>query len=136
MFIDILEGMLALHSRHIIHRDIKLKNIFVEGHKRCVVGDLGISTKSVDYAKSRVCTPEFSAPEVYAERTYNEKVDIWALGIIAYQLFNRKRNGSIAFPFGTPQQLRLKMIKLGEQVGYDSYLELTREIEPLDQELP
>jgi serine/threonine protein kinase len=67
-----------------------------------VVGDLGISTKSVDSAKSRVCTPEFAAPEVYAERTYNEKVDIWSLGIIAYQLFNKKRNGSIAFPFGSP----------------------------------
>jgi serine/threonine protein kinase len=57
MFIDILSGMLELHSRHIIHRDMKLKNIFVDGEKRCVVGDLGISTKSVDSARSRVCTP-------------------------------------------------------------------------------
>jgi serine/threonine protein kinase len=71
MFIDILSGMMELHSRYIIHRDIKLKNIFIDKELRCVIGDLGIATKSVDYAKSSVGTVGMAAPEVYAEGVYN-----------------------------------------------------------------
>lgn len=99
MFIDILVGIMELHSRFIIHRDIKLKNIFVDENYKCVIGDLGIATKSSDSATSRVGTLCYQAPEVYSDETYNEKVDIWALGIIAYQLFNKKRNNQIAYPF-------------------------------------
>lgn len=62
MFIDILSGMMELHSRYIIHRDIKLKNIFLSKDLKCVIGDLGIATKSVDSAKSHVGTIEFTAP--------------------------------------------------------------------------
>ena len=62
MFIDILVGLQQLHSRFVIHRDIKLKNIFVDEDKRCVVGDLGISTSSLDTAKSQVGTYCFNAP--------------------------------------------------------------------------
>lgn len=62
MFIDILAGLQQLHSRFIIHRDIKLKNIFVDEDRRCVVGDLGISTTSLDSAKSQVGTYCFNAP--------------------------------------------------------------------------
>jgi serine/threonine protein kinase len=62
MFIDILSGMMELHSRYIIHRDIKLKNIFVDQDLRCVIGDLGIATKSVDCAKSHIGTIGFAAP--------------------------------------------------------------------------
>ena len=43
MFIDILVGLKELHSRLVIHRDLKLKNIFVEEGGRCVVGDIGIA---------------------------------------------------------------------------------------------
>jgi serine/threonine protein kinase len=52
MFIDILVGLQQLHSRFIIHRDIKLKNIFVTADLTCVIGDLGIATTSVDSATS------------------------------------------------------------------------------------
>lgn len=62
MFIDILSGMMELHSRYIIHRDIKLKNIFVDENVRCVIGDLGIATKSIDSAKSSVGTIGYNAP--------------------------------------------------------------------------
>lgn len=136
MFIDILSGMMELHSRYIIHRDIKLKNIFIDSNERCVIGDLGIATKSIDSAKSSVGTIGYNAPEVYSDAFYNEKVDIWALGIIAYQLFNRKRDGKIAFPFRSPEELRSKIIRFGNTVDYKLYMHFTERIEPLDEDLP
>jgi serine/threonine protein kinase len=62
MFLDILCGMKELHSHFIIHRDLKLQNIFVDREGNCVIGDLGISTKSVDKASSFVRTLIYSAP--------------------------------------------------------------------------
>lgn len=52
MLIDVLVGLQQLHSRMAIHRDIKLKNIFLKQDRTCVVGDLGIATISVDTATS------------------------------------------------------------------------------------
>lgn len=43
IFIDILTGLKELHSKLIIHRDIKLRNIFVDENGRCIVGDIGIA---------------------------------------------------------------------------------------------
>lgn len=103
MFIDILVGLHQLHSRFIIHRDIKLKNIFLTAEKKCVIGDLGIATTALDSATSEVGTYCYNAPEIYSkEGPYTEKVDVWAVGMIAYQLFNSKRDGKIPFPFLPP----------------------------------
>jgi serine/threonine protein kinase len=62
MLIDVLVGLQQLHARFIIHRDIKLKNIFVSGDRRCVIADLGISTTSIDSATSQVGTFCYNAP--------------------------------------------------------------------------
>ncbi len=94
--------MKELHRHFIIHRDLKLQNIFVDKEGNCIIGDLGISTKSVDKASSFVRTVICSAPEVIScekKLSYNDKVDVWGMGIIAYQLFNRLRNNTIPFPF-------------------------------------
>ena len=77
-----------MHSRLVIHRDLKLKNIFVEEGGRCVVGDIGIAAVYEGSMTSQVGTAGNQAPDVYANKNYDEKVDVWTMGIIAYQLFN------------------------------------------------
>ncbi len=71
MLIDILVGLLELHKKFIIHRDLKLKNIFVNEYGRAIIGDLGIAAITEDRVRSAIGTPGYQAPEVYSSIPYN-----------------------------------------------------------------
>ncbi|MCQ2821164.1 MAG: protein kinase [archaeon] len=77
-----------LHSHHIIHRDIKLLNIFMSKDKTVKIGDLGMGKLVEEDAMnfSRVGTPLFLAPEMVKKERYDYKVDIWSLGCSLYHL--------------------------------------------------
>jgi WNK lysine deficient protein kinase len=91
---QILEGLAFLHNHQpnpIIHRDLKLANIFVNGSDaNVVIGDFGLCTTLLsDPATSLVGTPEFMAPEIYDE-IYGTAVDIYAFGMCLLQMITRK----------------------------------------------
>ena len=83
-----LLGLEYLHSNQIIHRDIKLLNIFMSKNKIVKIGDMGMS-KILDKKEmklSRVGTPLFLAPELIKKEKYDFKADIWSLGCSIYHL--------------------------------------------------
>ncbi|KAH9622765.1 hypothetical protein KSS87_015387 [Heliosperma pusillum] len=86
---QILEGLLYLHSHDppVIHRDLKCDNIFINGNQGEVkIGDLGLAAiLRKSHAARCVGTPEFMAPEVYAEE-YNELVDIYSFGMCVLEM--------------------------------------------------
>ncbi|XP_059632509.1 probable serine/threonine-protein kinase WNK9 isoform X2 [Cornus florida] len=86
---QILTGLHYLHSHDppIIHRDLKCDNIFVNGNQGEVkIGDLGLAAiLRKSHAARCVGTPEFMAPEVYAEE-YNELVDIYSFGMCILEM--------------------------------------------------
>ncbi|XP_071715977.1 probable serine/threonine-protein kinase WNK9 isoform X2 [Rutidosis leptorrhynchoides] len=86
---QILKGLHYLHSHDppVIHRDLKCDNIFVNGNQGEVkIGDLGLAAiLHKSHAARCVGTPEFMAPEVYAEE-YNELVDIYAFGMCILEM--------------------------------------------------
>uniref|UniRef100_A0A5B7CD15 non-specific serine/threonine protein kinase n=1 Tax=Davidia involucrata TaxID=16924 RepID=A0A5B7CD15_DAVIN len=86
---QILKGLLYLHSHDppVIHRDLKCDNIFVNGNQGEVkIGDLGLAAiLRKSHAARCVGTPEFMAPEVYAEE-YNELVDIYSFGMCILEM--------------------------------------------------
>eukprot|EP00906_Rhabdomonas_costata_P039431 RCo055753 len=85
--LQIADGLAYLHSKNIIHRDLKCDNIFLNGNKGEVkIGDFGLSIAKVKtYAESVIGTPEFMAPELYEEK-YNEMVDIYSFGMCALEM--------------------------------------------------
>ncbi|CAI9102522.1 OLC1v1000807C5 [Oldenlandia corymbosa var. corymbosa] len=86
---QILKGLHYLHTLDppVIHRDLKCDNIFVNGNQGEVkIGDLGLAAiLRKSHAEHCVGTPEFMAPEVYAEE-YNELVDIYAFGMCILEM--------------------------------------------------
>lgn len=77
-----------LHNKHIIHRDIKLLNIFLSKDKIVKIGDFGMSKllANKEMKMSRVGTPLYLAPELVKKEKYDYKADIWSLGCSLYHL--------------------------------------------------
>lgn len=78
-----------LHNTKIIHRDLKLGNLFINDEMEVKIGDFGLATR-VDYdgeRKRTLCgTPNYIAPEVLGKKGHSFEVDVWSLGCILYTL--------------------------------------------------
>ncbi|XP_050042217.1 serine/threonine-protein kinase Nek8 [Dermacentor andersoni] len=88
-FAQVLLALEHVHSRKILHRDLKTQNLLLNQCRSIVkVGDFGISKilSSKSKAESLVGTPNNLSPEVFVGKPYNHKSDIWALGCILYEL--------------------------------------------------
>ena len=89
--LDICSGIQEIHSKNLIHRDLKPDNLFISKDFKIKIGDFGISkqlTNTFNYAKTTIGTFTYIAPEILKGEKYNKKVDIWALGCILYELFS------------------------------------------------
>ena len=86
---DICLGLKEIHNNNLIHRDLKPDNLFISEDLRIKIGDFGISKQlnSVnEYAKTKIGTMLYMAPEILKGEQYNNKVDIWSLGCIIHEL--------------------------------------------------
>ena len=86
--IQTLLGLEYLHSKQIIHRDIKLLNLFMTKDKKIKIGDMGMSkhVEEGEMIMSRVGTPLYIAPELVKKEKYDYKIDIWSFGCSLYHL--------------------------------------------------
>ena len=86
--IQILEGLKYLHKNCIIHRDLKSANIFLTKKGIIKIGDLNVSKiiNSMGMASTQTGTPYFASPEIWNNKPYDYKCDIWAVGCIIYEM--------------------------------------------------
>lgn len=109
-FAQLLLSIQHVHSKQVLHRDLKTQNILLDKKKRVVkIGDFGISKvlSSKSKAYTVVGTPCYISPELCEGKPYNQKSDIWALGCVLYELASLKR----AFEAANLPALILKIMR-------------------------
>jgi len=94
-FKDICEGLKFLHGQNLIHRDLKPDNILISKKGVAKLSDFGITKKtentyvSLSDRVNMFGTFRYLPPEVMNGEKYNQKCDIWALGIIYYEMLTQ-----------------------------------------------
>ncbi|CAL5975686.1 Kinase [Hexamita inflata] len=96
VFLQILSAVDYCHNppstsqlqQKLVNRDLKPANVFLTDQKTIKVGDFGLCRLLEDnqIARTNVGTPLYMAPELLENKSYNEKVDIWSLGCILYEM--------------------------------------------------
>ena len=85
--IQMATALSELHSKNILHRDIKPKNVFLTASNHVRVGDLGCAKLlKGGLAKTQIGTPYYMSPELWSKRPYDDKSDAWALGCVVYEM--------------------------------------------------
>ena len=100
---QIMNGFRELHKHQIMHRDVKLANMFLK-EDTIVIGDFGFAKQGVETTKTRLGTPITMAPELLMskESSYTNKADLWSIGVVFYQLLFGKN------PFDSKNYQELK----------------------------
>ena len=89
---QIIIGYSSLHKSNVIHRDLKPANIFLKDTE-IKLADFGFAMKASDgkkYCSYNVGSPIYMPPEALNENKYSFKSDIWAIGVIFYEILTGK----------------------------------------------
>ena len=92
-----MSGLKYIHSKGLIHRDIKSDNLMLDNNMNIKIGDLGVSTLFKDKGyftnftelkckNTYVGTFCYMAPEIKEEKPYNEKIDVYSMGATFYEI--------------------------------------------------
>ena len=85
--IQTVNGLKSLHDKKIMNRDLKSANIFLMKNGTVKIGDLNVSKLvKLQFLYTQTGTPYYASPEVWSEKPYEFKSDIWSLGCIIYEM--------------------------------------------------
>jgi len=85
-------GLAAMHDRDVLHRDLKPANVMIDGDGRVRLTDFGLAAASADVTGGEIAgTPAYMAPEQLAGGTLTPQSDVYALGLVLFELFTGER---------------------------------------------
>jgi class 3 adenylate cyclase/tetratricopeptide (TPR) repeat protein len=102
---SITEGLAHAHERHLVHRDLKPGNVFLTRQGVVKLLDFGLSHLAVEPGHSEFQptggTPAYMAPEQWRGEPQDARTDIWAAGVVLYEMLT----GTLPFEGATPGEL-------------------------------
>ncbi|KAL3153507.1 hypothetical protein ABBQ38_011839 [Trebouxia sp. C0009 RCD-2024] len=112
-------GLQHMHNKGVLHRDIKSLNLLLDANNTVKIADLGIATvvsSPKGFASTLVGTPYYLSPELCEGKPYNEKSDIWAVGVVLYECCTGR------YPFDGQSQAALVLkITAGQYAAVTGY---------------
>jgi serine/threonine-protein kinase len=85
-------GLAAAHDRGVIHRDLKPSNVMIDGEGRVRITDFGLAVRTADGGTGDVAgTPAYMAPEQFDGKPATAQTDLYALGLILYEIYTGRR---------------------------------------------
>lgn len=126
IFRQIVEGLAYIHSKNIIHRDIKLDNILLDGQGKVKICDFGVSkvTQPGQKMYEQCGTPAYIAPEIIRDRGYEGgSCDIWSAGVVLFAMLY----GTVPFKANNMSDLQ-KMIRKARYTLKDDISEDARDL--------
>lgn len=115
VFAQLVEALHYCHKKgkkKVLHRDLKPGNVFFGRNQTVKLGDFGLSREMGEestFARTHVGTPYYMSPEQIANKSYNEKSDVWSLACVMYEM------ASLSPPFRATNHLQLaELIKKGK----------------------
>jgi len=114
MSIQVAAGMVFLEENNIVHRDLALRNVLVGGQPNYIikVSDFGLSRATGDSgiykSESRAIPFKWCSPEIIQKGIYTHKSDVWAFGILVWELFS---NGNLPYQGMTNPEASEKVLQ-------------------------
>jgi serine/threonine protein kinase len=115
IYTKLADALFYLHQyRKILHRDIKSQNVFVRNIETLDVclGDFGVAKQTIQKTHLNITfagTPLYLAPEQLRSEPYNDKADIWSLGVLFYEL------AALDYPFKANSVLALANVVVDQK---------------------
>jgi Protein kinase domain/zinc-ribbon domain len=122
---QVCAGLAAAHERGVIHRDLKPANLMLDSAGKIRITDFGLAAiaATIQGADVRAGTPAYMAPEQLAGKEVTPKSDLYALGLVLYEILTGKR----AFEATTLPEL----MKLREKSAPTQPSTLVKDLDPL-----
>src|SRR5919197_2056084 len=117
---QICAGLAAAHDRGVVHRDLKPANIMLDGNGRIRITDFGLADGAGEPV--RAGTPAYMSPEQLGGGDVTPRSDIYALGLVLYELFTGRR--------ALEGKNLAELIAKRELAGIPSPTELVRDLDP------
>lgn len=146
---DICRALLEIHNMDFLHRDLKLENIYIDEDGNHYLGEIGLENKVSTFQTGSVKrgSYEYLAPEVYLNKEYSKRADIYSLGVILYILCNdgkipkelqrRDKNMELPMPCNAKEKLSeliFKSMAYDPKERYDSAESMLKDLEKLTEE--
>jgi len=127
VFTDVIIGIHYLHTNSFMHRDLKPENILLTLDRRAKIGDFGWSTMVTAQQFILECgSPAYFAPEMVDHCGYDQRVDVWASGILLYEMLV----GYSPFASALTETETRKRISTMD-FGYGAWFNVPAEVQPL-----